>query len=120
MATSLGDTYLGLAHTASQPVISGKQLRWLDARWREWEPFMVMAARRESSDPANRLYQFRALHRQRIIKLLRSGIRLGIIKKHRLDDPTNGDNRFEFLLAAAMERRRTRLGRIKGIKRTKV
>jgi hypothetical protein len=73
-----------------------------------------MQARRESSDPANALYQFRTLHRERLTRLLRSGIRLGIIKKHNLDDPVMGENLFEFSLRATMERRRTRMGRVKG------
>lgn len=120
MGTMLSDTmYHGLAH-AAMPTIPPKQLLALDARWKEWEPWLAMEARKVSLDPANVLFRFRTLHRQRITRLLSSGIRLGIIKKHRLDDPKMGENLFEFSLRAAIERRRTRMGRIKGIKRTKV
>ena len=117
MGTSLGDSthYMsGLAHTA--PPVPPRQQRWLDLRWKEWEPMLVLRARRESLDPAHMLHQFRRLHQSRMVRLLSSGIRLGIIKKHRLDDPTNGENRFQFLLDAAVVRRRSRMGRVKGIR----
>jgi hypothetical protein len=106
--------YLGLAHAAPPPP---RQQRWIDLRWKEWEPWMVSESRRQSLDPANTLHRFKILHQSRMVRLLGSGIRLGIIKKHRLDDPTMGSNLFEFSLRAAIERRRTRMGRVKGISR---
>lgn len=119
MGTTLSDTmYAGLAHAASP--IPPKQSVWIDARWKEWEPWLAMEARKQSLDPANLLFRFKSLHRDRMIRLLSAHIAWATIRQYRLDNPCDGENLFEFSLRAAMERRRTRMGRVKGVKRKRV
>lgn len=116
MATMLSDTlYFGLAHAAPPP-ISARQLHFVEARWQEWIPWAAMESRKHS-DPASRLHAMRTTHRSRLGALLNANIPWDTIRKHRLDNPTTDVGAFEFQLRAASERRRTRMGRIKGIKR---
>ena len=116
MGTTASDTlYLGLAHAAPPPV-SPRQLFFVDARWQEWLPWATMEARKHS-DPANWLHIFRTRHRTRLAALLNANIPWDTIRKHRLDSPTMDDAAFQFQLRAASERRRVRMGRVKGVKR---
>jgi hypothetical protein len=113
MGTTLSDTlYMGYAHAAPPPVPE-KQSRWIESRWLEWAPWCTIAARR-SDDPSGALYALRVTHRSRLISLLSARVAWDTIRKHHLDNPTDTTELFEFQLRAAVERRRTRMGRVKG------
>ena len=103
----------------AMPAIPPKQGVWFESRWREWEPWLVMEARR-TPDPAGRLAAFKTTHRSRLISLLSAGVSWSAIRRHRIDNPSHSEALFEFQLSAAIERRRTRMGRVKGIHREKV
>lgn len=117
MGTFGSDTvYQGLAKFS--PPTHPLQSAAIDARWVEWRPFATMESRHHS-DPANKLYAHKIRHRARLIDLLRARISWETIRAKRLDDPRMPAAAFEFSLRAAAERRRVRMGRIKGKRRGK-
>jgi hypothetical protein len=112
-------TGLGLAH-AAPPAIPVRQARWIDARWEEWQPWCAQFARRVGLVPSTALVPLRVIHRSRVINLLGARVSWAAIRKHRLDNPLVDNEAFEFQLRAASERRRTRMGRKKGVRRKHV
>lgn len=96
--------------------VSSKQSNWINARWSEWLPFATLMARR-TSDPAAKLHELKTTHRSRVISLLSAKVGWDAIRRSRLDNPELENGAFEFQLRAAVERRRTRIGRVKGVKR---
>jgi hypothetical protein len=118
MGTMSSDA-IGLCH-AAPPTIPVKQSLWVDARWEEWIPWCTQLARRMKVDPAAALVPLRVIHRSRVVMLLSARVTWASIKRNRLDNPLDSNDVFEFQLRAAIERRRTRMGRVKGMRRTHV
>ena len=106
--------FLGLAHT-----VPSRQSIWFTARWKEWEPLCTIAAR-HTMDPADALHKMKVTHHSRLMDLLAAHISWQTIREKRLDNPTISNADFEWHLREAAERRRTRMGRVKGVKRSKV
>lgn len=73
-------------------------------RWREWEPFMLMAARR-TNDPAAALYAMKVCHARRLSDLLASGVKWETILRLRLDHPAISEAWFEDGLREAKQRK---------------
>lgn len=96
-----------------------KQQNVIDLRWKEWEPLMVMLAR-EFMDPRAELARLKTFYYSRILALLDAGVSWKAIRHGRLDNPLRGEISYQLALRAAVERRRTRLGRVKGVHRVKV
>jgi hypothetical protein len=107
MATTRSDIQ-SLVSQPAPPMLPPKRENYIERRWREWLPYCTVEARRHS-DPANHLYLFRTRHRSRLINILLAGIQWDVLREHGLDDPTIDDARFNFLLRAAIERRRCRM-----------
>jgi len=82
-------------------------------RWAALEPFVLITARR-AMDPAAAFAFFKERHAEYFTKLRRAEVSPDVIIRHSLDDPVIPPMQFEWLLTQAVERRRTRLGRIKG------
>jgi hypothetical protein len=101
--------FLGLAHTVPPP----KQAHWFALRWREWEPYCLIAARR-TTDPASELHRLKTLHHSRLMDLLAARVSWLTIRERRLDSPITSNGDFEWHLREAVERRTSRMGRVKG------
>lgn len=110
-------TYQGLAH-AAPPSVSSHTTHYIEARWKEWLPYCTVEARRYP-DPSSVLHVLKTKNHSRLVDLLSAHIPWDTIRKHRLDDPLTSNEAFQFQLRAAVERRRTRMGRVKGIHRGK-
>ena len=110
MATTLSDTlYHGLLDPAP-PTVEPKRLSHIFSRWNEWLPLCTVLARK-SQDPSSLLHLLKTRNRSRMISCLDAGLSWRIIRQHRLDDPTVSSERFEFTLRAAIETKRSRMGR---------
>lgn len=106
MGTMRSDTaYLGLAHTMR--VFHHRQEATIDSRWLEWLPYSTQYARRYQ-DPAAVLYKLKITHRSRLVDLLNAKISWRVIRRHRLDNPTNPIDYFQRTIREAAERKRTR------------
>lgn len=97
-----------------------KTLNRLTDRWLYWLPLATIASKRlgsartlfnPSGSPVQRL---RIIHERTFSKLQALGIPLDTISKHELDDPRLTDDERTARIGAAIERRRTRMNRIKG------
>ena len=87
----------------------------VDRRWDHWSPLAVLAAwSPQIADPANEFARFRVRHRSRVTDILNSGIAWVVLCRQGLDNPMVPDAQFESSLRLAIERRRSRLGRVKG------
>jgi chromosomal replication initiation ATPase DnaA len=81
------------------------------ARWKRWEPFVRMQQLRApqynaviaSADSC----RLRQRHTEHIVAMMREGITMCLIRRHRLDDPRITDETRAVLVAAATERRKT-------------
>src|SRR5208282_6184321 len=69
----------------------------IDARWREWEPWALLAAKRGGA-AALPVAEARDLHRSRAATLLAARISWRTIRLRALDDPRRPTPDFEFLL----------------------
>ena len=95
-------------------MLSHKQLRAIEARWKEWLPSLLLDARNHASNayPVDkRMAQLKATHLARVTEILQSGLggpsrgRLWrTIRKDRLDNPLWSDIRFGFELGEALRR----------------
>lgn len=112
MATTRSDMQ-SLLTVPAPPSLPSRREYHVEARWTEWLPFCTVEARRHS-DPSNLLHLFRTRHRSRLIACLSASLAWDTVREHRLDDPTVSDERFNYLLRCAVERRRSRMGRVKG------
>lgn len=94
------------------PYVPASLERAIAARWKQWEPWVRMQLlRQRQSDPtvnpamdspdSRRLGQ---RHREHILDLMRDGITMRTIRRHRLDDPRLTDEVRAVLLQAAKER----------------
>ena len=100
----------------SQPTtaqLSDKRSDAIDARWQELLPWCILSAKK-TSDPADTLHMLKSRHRARCIELFANRIPWDTIRPHDLDDPREGDEFFKKSLKEAIERRRSRMGRVKG------
>jgi hypothetical protein len=113
MATMTSDTLYANHQPSTAPTFTPHQRPYVEERWKQFEPWMTMAARKEL-DPAAKLYEFKCLHARRLHTLLRARISWATIKDYRLDDPVITEDGFRVALAAAVERRRSRMNRVKG------
>jgi len=114
MATMHGDVTDMLAKLSPlRKVPREPDPRVIAHRWEALKPFVVIAARR-SGDPAEAFAFYKKRHVEYLTKLRLALISPDVIVKHSLDDPTNPAPYFEQLLHEAVERRRARLGRVKG------
>jgi hypothetical protein len=92
-------------------------------RWKEWVPWATIQSRYQAKTPGGAvdgvkfnevLHHLRLLHELRCKSALAAGLRWKIIKMYNLDDPRIDDDTSRQLIDAAIERHRTRLGRVKG------
>lgn len=95
------------------PEFSTQQRPSVEKRWKSYEPWCAIESRKHP-DPAARLYELKQLHAKRLHTLFARKIDWTVIRRYQLDCPTMTDAGFDVALAAAVERRRARLGRAKG------
>ena len=120
MATLQSDTlYATLYGNRPRRVPVLRETR-ITERWQELAPLATIESRKHPEDPTQVFHFYKTRHRSRLLALLAANIPWRTILHHRLDDPIPPDGVFEFQLRAAVERRRVRLGRVKGQKRTRV
>src|SRR5215813_1416861 len=78
------------------------------ARWKQWAGWVrLLQLRRRDSDPAvasAESARLRQRHSEHVLEMLRSGISMRTIRRHRLDDPRLTDGFHGVLVAAAKER----------------
>jgi hypothetical protein len=86
----------------------------IDERWERWRAQCAIASRREF-DPAGRFAVYRDVHRLRLELCAAQHLSLSVIKRHDLDDPGTPFEKFSLALREAVERRRARMGRVKGL-----
>jgi len=82
-------------------------------RWESLKPFVLIRAR-QALDPAASFAFFKQRHVEYFTRLRQANISPEAIIRRSLDDPLVAPARFELELVAAIERRRARLGRVKG------
>jgi hypothetical protein len=94
------------------PHVPTRLERAIAARWKHWVPWVRMYLLRAcQSDPSvnpavdsPESGRFRQLHSEHVLDMLRAGISMRTIRRHRLDDPRLTDELRAVLLQAAMER----------------
>lgn len=91
-------------------ILSAADSRWIDERWAKWEPL----ARLDDLQRGGNL-SHRAVHLSRITATLNLDLPRATIHRYSLDDPRRAEADFRRTLAIALERRRSRMGRTKGI-----
>src|SRR5258707_3784481 len=97
--------------------ITPRLLLRIDLRWLMWKPFATMAARKRLPFiPIDRsMIDLHHLHRDRVIQCLRQSLPWTTICKSKLDDPTKSQMEWDQMIVEALERRRARMGRTKGV-----
>jgi hypothetical protein len=105
--------------TTKSPLSEKKEMA-IAARWEELLPWCLLDARK-TTDPAETLHMFKTRHRERCIELFTNHISWKAIRTYQwnglvgtMDDPRNEEWIFKKLLSEAIERRRSRMGRVKG------
>jgi len=98
-------------HTPSPLLISLPQhvQRKIAARWQEWIPWVLIDLLRREHDPASRSAEFdriRRRHSEHLLNLMRLGIEMRLVRRHRLDDPRITDDCRTVLVRSVQERRR--------------
>ena len=82
--------------------------RIIAARWKQWVPWVLMQQRRARNYNASvataEMDCLRQRHREHIRDLMREGISMRTIRRHRLDDPRITDDERTVLVEAAKER----------------
>lgn len=87
----------------------------VDRRWDHWRPLAALISSQcHIADPAEAFAHLRVRHRSRVTDILNSGIAWVVLCRQGLDNPMVPDAQFESSLRLAIERRRSRLGRVKG------
>ena len=94
------------------PYVPTRLERAIAARWKYWVPWVRMyLLRARQSDPSVNSAmdspesgRFRQLHSEHILDMLRAGISMRTIRRHRLDDPRLTDELRAVLVQAAIER----------------
>ena len=83
--------------------------RKIAARWQEWVPWVLLDLRRREHDGAGRSAEFARLrrrHSEHLLHLMRLGIEMRLVRRHRLDDPRITDDCRAVLVRSVEERRR--------------
>jgi len=94
---------------SSGPYLSPRLERAIGARWKVWVPWVRMhLLRAHQSDPAvdsdDSCRRLRQRHTEHIVAMMREGITMRLIRKHRLDDPRLTDEVHAVLVGVARER----------------
>src|SRR5262245_43301630 len=87
--------------------LTPRQERAIAARWAKWTPWVCMDLRRRGRDGCISWPEFmrvRQRHSEHILTMMRTGISMRTIGRHRLDDPRITDEVRAVLVAAARER----------------
>jgi hypothetical protein len=95
------------AFMASQ--VAPRLRRRITARWKRWEPWVLIDARRhmDSAGVSVELTRLRQRHSDFLLRLLRAGVGMRVIHRHSLDDPRIADDLRALQVRAAIERQRT-------------
>ena len=105
------------SHATIGDSLAAVRERTIARRWAEWRPFAEYRARQMSTvqiSYTTLLNVFEDTHRRALDELLRAGVRLSVIDRERLDDPLQSEVDRGVRIAAAIERRRARMNRVKG------
>jgi hypothetical protein len=94
------------------PYVPPSMERAIAARWKQWEPWVRMQLlRQHQSDPtvnpamdSPESHRLRQRHSEHILDLMRAGISMRTIRRHRLDDPRLTDEVRAMLVDAAKAR----------------
>jgi Bacterial dnaA protein helix-turn-helix len=93
---------------SSGPYVTPQLERTIAARWKTWVPWVrIQQLRARDYDPsvaAAESVRLRHRHREHILNLMRDGISMRTIRRHRLDDPRITDEVRALLVEAAKER----------------
>lgn len=93
--------------------LSIKKEKAITDRWEELFPWCLLDARR-TADPTSAMQMLKIRHRSRCLQLISNRIPWASVRRNALDNPRHGEYFFKELLRAAIERRRARMGRVKG------
>jgi hypothetical protein len=85
--------------------------RKIAARWKEWEPWVIIDVRHrpggyEARFASTELATARRRHRQHVLSLLGAGFEMRLIRRHKLDDPRITDEARTLVVQAAVDRGR--------------
>jgi hypothetical protein len=83
--------------------------RKIAARWQEWVPWVrihVLRCGYDAARMADDTARMRRQHSQHLLRLLRVGISMRVVRRHGLDDPRITDEVRALLMRTAVERRR--------------
>jgi|ERR1700680_292958 len=101
-----------IPHPPRQPVDRDSAIA---GRWEtRWLPWCAIQSKRDP-DPANALAQLKVTHRSRSVNCLNAGLAWTAILRSEIDSPLNGEVWFNAMLRLSVERRRSRMGRRKGV-----
>jgi hypothetical protein len=104
---------LGYAHAMRQPKQPRKESTILD-RWRvRWEGVSALNSKL-ADDPSELFSEYKLAFRRRMDTLLRANISWQAITSGDLDSPLQTGTEFDRGLCLAIERRRSRMNRVKG------
>jgi len=80
--------------------------RRIEVRWKRWEPWVLVDARRrlDSAGVSVELTRLRQRHSDFLLRLLRTGVGMRVIRRHNLDDPRIADDVRAWQVRAAIER----------------
>ena len=82
--------------------------RAIAVRWKQWVPWVLMQQRRAPNYRASiataEMDRLRQRHREHILDLMREGVSMRTIRRHRLDDPRLSDELRTVLVEAARDR----------------
>jgi hypothetical protein len=120
--TGTTQTGIGYAHTMDPPrsprqpcdIFSAVSRRWTT----RWEP-AAAAASKQSSDPAALFAKLKIIHHSRCAAALNAGLPWVTILTSDIDSPLEGEVWFNAMLQLSIERRRSRMGRVKGQKKAR-
>lgn len=93
------------------PTIAMNDLRRF--RWTIWLPWCLIEARK-TADPAAALATMQARFHSRFTAMRNAGIANESIKRAEIDDPRIPEDAWQFAFQGIVERRRSRMGRVKG------
>ena len=104
---------------SSGPYVTPQLKRAIAARWKVWVPWVrMLLLRADQSDPAVDATEdgadSRRLHRRHsdhILDMIRAGISMRTIRRHRLDDPRITDEMRALLVAARERQSKARIRR---------
>jgi hypothetical protein len=84
-------------------------------RWSRIRPWVLAAVRRTDCPALDaEMSRLERVHAERLARLVRAGVTAKQLNAGKLDDPLESEAAFAGNLAAAVERHRDRLGRVKG------